>query len=413
MANKTQDKNPVTEVVQGAEKSEVVQTAEKGVKPFQQFLTKFNNDWSMTFAAGLAYNLLMSIFPIVIALVATLGFILNSLSPETYNNVLNSALSAFPQQTGAQPLLLGAINQVKKDAGILTLIAIILALFNGSRLFIYIESVFDIIYHVRPRNMIPQNIMALVMMIVFIILLPIMVITASAPTFVLSLLQKTPIASIPGIGILFSVFGILGGVLAAFLLFVVIYIVVPNQKISLRNSWRGALAAAVLLQIFLILFPLYISHFFTGYAGTIGLIILLVFFYYFGVILFLGAEVNAFFSEKIKATPDNLAVMVHKMTSHLAPSEQAVNEQAAVDHKNVQPQKIHTKNDKTPGTVGKVSSTSAHDLSHTEDTSNHKKEGKEQATSTATKTAVVAEAVAGTGLAFLIQWFRLSRKKTK
>src|SRR5947209_20436466 len=136
MANKTQEptKNPVTETVQSAEKSTVVQTAEKEVKPFQEFLTKFTNDWSMTFAAGLAYNLLMSIFPIVIALVATLGLILNSLSPATYNNVLNSALSAFPKETGAQPLLLGAIAQVKKDAGILTLIAVILALFNGSRL---------------------------------------------------------------------------------------------------------------------------------------------------------------------------------------------------------------------------------------------------------------------------------------
>src|SRR5438874_1060138 len=221
MANKTEEstKNSITETVHSAEKSEVVQTAEKKVKPFQQFMAKFSNDWSMTFAAGLAYNLLMSIFPIVIALVAVLGLILNSLSPAAYTNVINSALSAFPKQTGAQPLLLGAIDQVKKDAGILTLIAVILALFNGSRLFIYIEGVFDIIYHVRPRNMIPQNVMALVMMVVFIILLPIMVATASAPTFVLSLLQKTPLGSIPGIGIFFTVSGIVGGVLAAFLLF--------------------------------------------------------------------------------------------------------------------------------------------------------------------------------------------------
>jgi membrane protein len=410
MANKTQEptKNPVTEVVQNAEKSKVVQTAEKEAKPFQQFLTKFNNDWSMTFSAGLAYNLLMSIFPIVIALVATLGLILNSLSPATYTSVLNSALSAFPKQTGAQPLLLGAIAQVKKDAGILTLIAVILALFNGSRLFIYIESVFDIIYHVRPRNMIPQNVMALVMMVVFIILLPIMVVTASAPTFVLSFLQKTPIATIPGIGILFTLLGIVGGVLAAFLLFLVIYIVVPNQKISLRHSWRGALVAAVLLQLFLILFPLYISHFFTGYAGTIGLIILLVFFYYFGVILFFGAEVNAFFSEKVKATPDNLAVMVHKMTSHLAPTEQDVKEQAAADHKNAQPKEIRPKNGKANRIVGKTTSTSAQDQSHIESKFKPKKE---KSPSRGFQVGTIVEATAGIALAFFVELFRLRRKK--
>jgi membrane protein len=411
MANKTEEstKNSVTEAVHSAEKSEVVQTAEKKAKPFQQFMTKFNNDWSMTFAAGLAYNLLMSVFPIVIALVAILGLILNSLSPAAYTSVINSALSAFPKQTGAQPLLLGAIDQVKKDAGILTLIAVILALFNGSRLFIYIEGVFDIIYHVRPRNMIPQNIMALVMMVVFIILLPIMVATASAPTFVLSLLRKTPIGSIPGIGILFTVSGIVGGVLAAFLLFLVIYIVVPNQKIRLRNSWLGALVAAVLLQLFLILFPLYISHFFTGYAGTIGLIILLVFFYYFGVILFLGAEVNAFFAEKIKATPDNLAVMVHKLTSHLAPTEQDVKQQAAADHKNVQPKEIRPKHDKTNRTFGKTTSTTAQDQSHTK---GKFKPEKEKSPSRGFQVGTIVEATAGIALAFLIELFRLRRRRT-
>src|SRR6202047_3600603 len=39
------------------------------------------------------------------------------------------------------------------------------------------------------------------------------------------------------------------------LLLEAIYIVVPNQRISFRHSWRGAVVAAVLLQLYLSLFP--------------------------------------------------------------------------------------------------------------------------------------------------------------
>jgi hypothetical protein len=41
-----------------------MQTIARNVKPFQVFLTKFTNDWSMNLAAGLAYNLILAMFPL-------------------------------------------------------------------------------------------------------------------------------------------------------------------------------------------------------------------------------------------------------------------------------------------------------------------------------------------------------------
>src|SRR5205807_1885029 len=69
-------------------------------------------------------------------------------------------------------------------------------------------------------------------------------------------------------------------------------------------------------------------------------VILLFFFYYFAVILLLGAEVNAFFAEHVRATPADIPTMIHQVTSHLPTSEQAVEEQAALDHKQESPKEI-------------------------------------------------------------------------
>ncbi len=109
--------------------------------------------------------------------------------------------------------------------------------------------------------------------------------------------------------------GFLWGLIASWLLFEMIYLFIPNQRISLRNSWLGALIAAVALQVYVALFPLYVRHFLGSYTGTAGFaIILLLFFYYFAVILLLGAEVNAYFAEDIRGNATNIAGLVHQAT---------------------------------------------------------------------------------------------------
>jgi len=73
---------------------------------------------------------------------------------------------------------------------------------------------------------------------------------------------------------------------------------VPNQHISFRDSWFGALLAAVAIQAYLQLFPFYVTHFLSGYTGTVGFAIIFVFFFYFfAVILLAGAEINAFYAQ--------------------------------------------------------------------------------------------------------------------
>jgi membrane protein len=316
--------------------SEVKQTAEKDVKSLQAFWTKFNNDWVMNFAAGLAFNLITAIFPIVIAIIAIAGFIFEWLDPAIRDNLINSIQNIFPPPINQGNILGPALTSLSKNAGFLAIIAVLLAIFGGSRLFVSIEGYFAIIYHTRPRDFIRQNIMALIMLLLFVILIPLMVFASSIPALVQSLLA-TLLGNFPGRGLLFSLIGILASILFAWILFEAIYIIVPNQHISFRNSWRGAVLAAVALQIYLIVFPFYATHFLSNNTGQAGFaVILLIFFYYFAVILLVGAEINAFFAEGVRATPDNLAVMVHNLTSHLPATKKDRLEQAPPSHKNVE-----------------------------------------------------------------------------
>jgi membrane protein len=413
---------------------EVVETVTKDAKPFMAFLTKFQNDWTMNLSAALAYNLLMAIIPIVLAALALLGFVLGSLSPSTYQMVQTQVTNFAPKGVSTQGILDSVTKQLSRDSGILSVIAIVLALFNGSRLFILIEGCFGIIYHVRQRKFIQQNLMALGMLVLFIILIPVMIVAAAAPTFILSLIQNIGL-SFPGGGFLAYILGIVGGLIAAYILFQAIYIVVPNQKISWRNSWLGSVVAAVLLQIYLILFPLYVAHFLTGYAASISsIIILLIFFYYFAVILMLGAEVNAFFAEGITSTPTDLVTLVHISTSHLPKTPTDKEQQAAQSHKKAPTGDTAAKThidetvnnpdvkasavlttataprDKEQQRVVQAQAQAVQEVETKASDKKAKKEKDKQKSSGSPISATFA-AIAGTALAFIVELVRLRRRK--
>ncbi|HEU0000547.1 MAG TPA: YihY/virulence factor BrkB family protein [Ktedonobacteraceae bacterium] len=319
-------------------RTDVQQGAKKGVKSLKGFFTKFNNDWVMNFASALAFNLITAILPILIAIVAIAGFTVGNLSPSTEAQLINHLGQIFPSSGDFVKL---AFKQLNKSAGPLAIIAILLAIFGGSRLFISMEGYFDIIYHVRPRGVIRQNIMAIVMLLIFIILIVPMVLAASVPAAIQSIASTTPLGPLTSNSFVNWLVSIIVSLFISWVLFLAIFIVVPNQHISFRNSRLGALIAAILLEIYIQLFPLYVTHFLGSYTGNIALVVvLLFFFYYFAVILMIGAEINAYYAEGIQVTPDNLAVMVHKYTSHLATSEKDVQEQAPPSHKGEEPIEI-------------------------------------------------------------------------
>lgn len=398
---------------------------QQDVKPVQGFLSKFSHDWSMALAGSIAYSLLAAMLPIAVAIFGILGLVLNStmihaIEQQIIN--LNPTQNASNASATQQTIDL-ALRQLNKNAGFFLIIAILLAVFGGSRLFVALEGCLNIVYRVRPRPFLRQNLMALGMLLLFVALVPIMVFVSAMPTVILSFLSSNPaLKSIPffsavaGSPFVTYLAAILTSILVGFLLFEAIYFVVPNQHISWRNSWVGALVAAIALVLFLTLFPLYIRYSLGNYTGQLGFaVILLLFFYYFAVILMLGAEVNAFFREGVRPLPNDLATFVSTMGGKL---NRDIPENEAELHVNTQPTELadkghiadvrHQEEQISRKNLEKQQQIAANNLAKQEMKKNKKSKSEKKQPS---RLWTIAEVITGSLLAFLIEWTRLRRRR--
>jgi membrane protein len=254
---------------------------------------KFNNDWTMNLSAMVAYNALTSFFPLALALVTLIAALPNMAGgKQAVAKQLNLIL---PSDIQSQINVSSLIAQVNDRSILLTIVSVIGLLWGGSNLFGSIESAFAIIFRVKTRDFVAQKAMSILMVIVFTVLVP----ASFVSTFLVSAATTTLGRILPGYmnGALAVIIGLCLSFAALFVLFSIIYTVVPNLPIRWRFAWRGALIAAATMTAVNIVFPTYAAHFLgTKQYGTAALataIIAITWFWFFSVILLVGAQVNS------------------------------------------------------------------------------------------------------------------------
>ncbi|MCI0849865.1 MAG: YihY/virulence factor BrkB family protein [Chloroflexi bacterium] len=93
----------------------------------------------------------------------------------------------------------------------------------------------------------------------------------------------------------------------SFIMFVIVYRVVPNVRHSFRDVWPGALVAAVLFEILKNGFAIYVANF-NNYAGAYGalggILLFLLFVYLSANILLIGAELAAEYPRVLRGDYD-------------------------------------------------------------------------------------------------------------
>lgn len=275
------------------------------------FIKKFLNDWSLLFSAVLAYTFVIALLPLIVTAFGIFGLIIRE-NPGARDTIINSILDALPDnntRSGVQQVADIAADNLASGAGGILAIGIIFSIWGGSRLFVAIDQTLTIIYRTRERSFLRQNLIAIGMLILFIIFLVFIFVIGGIPAFAINALPNQN-------GAQFGIFvaGIVISIFLGFIFFMLIYLIIPNKKIKGRHIWCGALLAAILLDIFVVLFPLYIRRFMDSFIGLIGFaVILLTFFYYFGLIVILGAQVNSYFFERIQPFPDGLGTFISQV----------------------------------------------------------------------------------------------------
>jgi membrane protein len=254
-------------------------------------IQKFLEDQAPNWAVLIAWNALFAMFPIVVFAAALIGFLVDKFgfaSKAFYDYLLQAIPNADAKSAAAD-----ALFHFQKQQGILLLVGLIGLLWGGSALFGTMEQAFAVIYHTRPRDFVPQKLLAFAMVFLFIITAgPIVASSAILPA-----LKHIP--QIPGVlysGLAAFVLQFIIGVVTGFILYAVIYYVVPNRKQSLIKVLPGALLAAFFFELVTLLFPAYIAltNSVATYGKEFGLFfLLLTFFFFFGLITMIGVEVNS------------------------------------------------------------------------------------------------------------------------
>lgn len=280
-----------------------------------EFWLKITNDWIFNLSAVLAYNLLMSFIPILFVLLAVAGFFLGNITPGGAAKLQRFIAAAFPDQI-SHTFVEAVAAHLSKSASIFLALGIVSSIFIGSRLFIAMENCFGIVFRLRGRDLLHQNVMAVSMLLLYIGLVPLLFLGSIVPPAILKLVD--PAGNSGFGGFLLQAAGVGVAMVVAVVLFGVIYVVVPNRRVNWHESLKGTLVAATLLVLYEVLFPFYVNGILhPGNYGSIAgfILVLLIFFFYLAFILLLGAEVISF-SEGQRRAAGDLAAIMHEVQAH-------------------------------------------------------------------------------------------------
>jgi membrane protein len=255
-------------------------------------LLRFIADGGPSYAIVIAWNALFALFPITLTLATIAGFLLGRAGLGSYS-VISTLIAIIPNDANAQEQALAALNAIQRQTGVLAVVALVGFLWAASGLFGAMEDAFDHIFRCPRRDFLRQKLMSLAMMAIFTVLALAAVGTAALLPFVRSL------PFVPGQlqeGSEAMVLQVIVGVLSGFVLFFVLYLVVPNRRLHPRSVWPGAVLAGLAFEALGYVFPLYarLNGGINRYGRTFALLfVLMLFFYLVGVITVVGAELNA------------------------------------------------------------------------------------------------------------------------
>lgn len=279
-------------------------TTKKRLARFSELFQKnFKRANVSSTAIVIAYYTLVTIFPMVIFI----GNILPLLRLEV-DAVLPYLEMAMPRSiyTTLEPLITkflqtGASGSVASISGLVTLWA-------TSRGINALKQAFNQAYDVgNDQGVITQRLLSFLIMIFIGVMLIILFVIYSFGQLVLE--HLTPLFELPTDWLTtFSQLKWPTTVLGLFLIFIILYFLVPNAKVHLKYIWPGAVVATLGWMMLTQVFSIYVRYFARSFLsyGTIGtFIVLLLWLNYSAYVIMVGVVINASLEElrggKVKA----------------------------------------------------------------------------------------------------------------
>jgi membrane protein len=261
-------------------------------------LREFSEDDCSTHAQALAYSAFFSLFPLLLAATAALGFFISDF--ETRNKVISSLYTYLP----ASGSFVGQTLQgVEEKRGTATIISVVLLIISGRGVFLSLVHALDIAFEAPSARGFIANIILAFELLFVVGLLALLSIGVTAVVQALASISilgygpykdsliLTPIQFVTSFVISLAMFGLL-------------YKWAPNVRLSWRDVLPGAALAAFLFEVAKLGFVIYVKNFMDSesvYGAIGGVIVLLTWCYFASMILLLGAELSSEYAKLRRA----------------------------------------------------------------------------------------------------------------
>ena len=272
------------------------------------FLDRANKDHVGAYAAQAAYFLIMSFIPFILFLTTMIRY-----TPLTYNMVSETIRAFVPHNI--QNFVLTIVSEVYGRSTAVVPISAIMALWSAGKAMQSLTNGLNTIYHVKEtRNWLMTRLYAVVYTFMFSV-----AIIASLLLLVLgNQIQTMAGKYIPVLGRMIG--RIIGARTALvfvglFLIFLVLYKMLPNRKATFKSQIPGAVLIAAGWSLFSYFFSLYFELFpgFSNMYGSLTALIMVMLWLYICMNLLLyGAEINAYFEKQFRMAQASMREMLSR-----------------------------------------------------------------------------------------------------
>ena len=253
------------------------------------FWRKAYEDGLTGLAAMVAFNLLLSIFPLALIALFVAGRVLES--PELAASVIADARTIFP--TAAQSTLTEGIRRLQQSSTTVGIVAVVSSLWVGASFWGALDTAFCRIYHLPCRTWVRQKLFGFGMLGVVLLFIAASVFVPTVQALAVHSAEDLPFGLAETRDLVYWG-GVATGLVVLFGALCITYTAVPKGAIPWSCVWPGALGATVAMGIVDATFPVYLSNISTLRIGTSAVFVLiaLVWFYILALIVLAGAVVN-------------------------------------------------------------------------------------------------------------------------
>jgi len=272
---------------------------------------QWSSDKASELAAALAFYTALSIAPLLVLIIAVVGFFLGQ---EAAQGQLVGQLRSLMGPEAAQFTEEAIANANKPGVGgIASLISIAVLLWGSTNVFAQLQNSLNTIWNVEPKP--GQGIMATLRhrLLSFGMVLGIgfLLLVSLAFSTVLSAISGSFNGLLPGFDWLWQILNYVISFGVMILLFALIFKVLPDVHVAWKDIWLGAAITSVLFIIGQFALSLYLGNQGSAYGVAGSLMVFLLWVYYSAQILFFGAEFIQVYATRYGAgfEPSSKAVM--------------------------------------------------------------------------------------------------------